>query len=287
MTAEVERVIDGHLHIMPLPMIKADALSLLRASYDDFESVAELMLHPTKLLNFLDAQGVEKAVLVNYVSPQVLGFTEEVNDWVAAFVKEAPDRLVACGSVHPRLCKDPASELKRIIYDLGVRVLKIHPPHQLFFPNDYRCGDAALEQVYKVAEESSIPIIFHTGTSIFPRARNQYGDPMFLDDVAVDFPRLKIVIAHGGRPLWTETAFFLLRRHSNVFLDISGIPPQRLLSWFPRVEEFAHKTLFGSDWPGPGVRSIRANVEQLCALPLSKAARKDILAETALRVFAL
>ena len=56
-------------------------------------------------------------------------------------------------------------------------------------------------------------------------------------------------MAHGGRPLWMNTAFFLIRRHPNVFLDISGIPPKTLLKYFPRLEEIASKTLFGTDWP--------------------------------------
>ena len=77
--------------------------------------------------------------------------------------------------------------------------------------------------------------MFHTGTSIFPGARNKYGDPIYIDDVAVDFPKLKILLAHGGRPLWMDTAFFLMRRHPNVYLDISGIPPKTLLKYFPRA----------------------------------------------------
>ena len=56
---------------------------------------------------------------------------------------------------------------------------------------------------------------------------------MYVDDIAVDFPKLKILLAHGGRPLWMNTAFFLVRRHRNVYLDISGIPPKTLLKYFP------------------------------------------------------
>ena len=67
----------------------------------------------------------------------------------------------------------------------------------------------------------------HTGTSIFPGARNKYGDPIYVDDVAVDFPRLKILLAHGGRPLWMDTAFFLVRRHRNVYLTLAASLPKR------------------------------------------------------------
>ena len=66
-----------------------------------------------------------------------------------------------------------------------------------------------LEIIYRAAEANGVPVMFHTGTSIFPGARNKYGDPIHVDDVAVDFPKLKILLAHGGRPLWMQTAFFL------------------------------------------------------------------------------
>ena len=87
---------------------------------------------------------------------------------------------------------------------LGIRVIKIHPPHQLFYPNDYLNGLNELELLYRAAEANGIPVMFHTGTSIFPGARNRYGDPMYIDDVAVDFPQMKILMAHGGvRCGWT------------------------------------------------------------------------------------
>ena len=99
------------------------------------------------------------------------------------------------------------------------------------------------------------------------------------------FPKLKILMAHGGRPLWMNTAFFLLRRHRNVFLDISGIPPKSLLKYFPRLEEIAHKTLFGTDWPGPGVPDIRQNLDEFRALPLSESTKETILSKTALSIW--
>jgi predicted TIM-barrel fold metal-dependent hydrolase len=114
------------------------------------------------------------------------------------------------------------------------------------------------------------------------KARNIYGDPIYVDDVAVDFPDLKIILAHGGRPIWTDTAFFLVRRHKNVYMDISGIPPNRLLSYFPRLELIAAKTMFGSDWAGPMVSSIRSNIDAFLSLPLSATIKQQVLRETAL-----
>jgi uncharacterized protein len=168
---------------------------------------------------------------------------------------------------------------------LGLQMIKIHPPHQLLFPNDYLTGAKELEIIYRAAEANGVPVMFHTGTSIFPGARNKYGDPIYVDDVAVDFPKLKILLAHGGRPLWMQTAFFLVRRHPNVYLDISGIPPKMLLKYFPRLEEIAQKTLFGTDWPGPGVPDIRKNLDEFRALPLITSVQEQILSKTALSIW--
>jgi predicted TIM-barrel fold metal-dependent hydrolase len=108
---------------------------------------------------------------------------------------------------------------------------------------------------------------------------------MYVDDVAIDFPRLKILLAHGGRPLWMDTAFFLVRRHPNVYLDISGIPPKALLQYFPRLEEIAHKTLFGTDWPGPGVPDVAKNLSEFRSLPLPEPVKDQVLSKTALEVW--
>jgi len=82
-----------------------------------------------------------------------------------------------------------------------------------------------------------------------------------------------------------STAFFLVRRHPNVHLDISGIPPRTLLKYFPRLEEIATKTAFGTDWPGPGVPDIKQNLADFRALPLSEAAKEQILSKTALALW--
>jgi predicted TIM-barrel fold metal-dependent hydrolase len=82
-----------------------------------------------------------------------------------------------------------------------------------------------------------------------------------------------------------ETAFFLLRRHPNVFLDISSIPPKSLLNYFPRLEEIAHKTLFGTDWPSPGVSDMKKNLDDFRALPLNDNARDQILSKVALKIW--
>jgi predicted TIM-barrel fold metal-dependent hydrolase len=277
-------ITDCHIHIQPLAMFKPEALALMKAKRPDFDRIEEYCRSPRALLGYLDSCGVDRAVLINYVAPEVIGFTAGVNDFVAGYCKADPARLIPCGSLHPRYSTNMLADVEHLLR-LGIRLIKIHPPHQLLYPNDYLNGVTELEIIYRAAEANGIPVMFHTGTSVFPNARNKYGDPMPIDDVAVDFPRLKILLAHGGRPLWMDTAFFLIRRHPNVYLDISSIPPRALLRYFPRLEEIAAKSLFGTDWPGPGVPDIKGNLDEFRSLPLSDAAKDQILTRTALAVW--
>jgi predicted TIM-barrel fold metal-dependent hydrolase len=280
-------VVDAHIHIQPWSQFRPEALRKMAERRVDLDLIKSLCADPDAFLKFLDAEGVDRAVLVNYVAPEVIGFTDEVNAFIGSYCRGREDRLVPVGGVHPRTAKDPAGDLQRIVERFGVRVLKLHPPHQLFRVNAYRDGGdlPGLAALYERASMLRVPILVHTGTSIFPAARNKYGDPMDLDDVAVDFPDLTIVMAHGGRPLWMETCQFLLRRHANLFMDISGIPPKNLLQYFPRLADLAGKTMFGTDWPGPGVPGVGSNVEAFRALPLPEDARKAILSGTADRVY--
>ncbi len=278
-------ITDCHVHICPLEAFKPEALKLMKAKRgDSFALIEECCRSPKAFLKHMDDAGIDRAVLINYVAPEVIGFTGAVNEFIAGYVKADKRRLIPCGSLHPRHTANVLADVENIVR-LGIRLIKIHPPHQLLYPNAYTTGVKELEIIYRAAEANGIPVMIHTGTSIFPGARNKFGDPIYCDDVAVDFPNLKILLAHGGRPLWMETAFFLIRRHKNVYLDISGIPPMRLLEYFPRLEEIASKTLFGTDYPGPGVPEIAENLKDFRELPLSGTVQEQILSRTALEVW--
>jgi hypothetical protein len=279
-------VIDLHVHLQPWEMLRPDVRAKMEQGRPDLDRIRACMDSPRALLQLLDETGVERVGVVNYVAPEVMGFTAEVNAWAARYCAEAPDRLIAFGSVHPALSADPGGEAERLL-DSGIRGLKVHPPHQVFPANAYRTGGpaAGIGQVYRVAEQRRAPVMVHTGTSVFPGARNVYADPMPCDDVAVDFPNLPLVLAHAGRPLHFETAFFLARRHRNVRLDLSGIPPRRLLTHLPRLTEIADQCLWGTDWPGPGVPDLRRNVEDFLSLGLPEGAYRGILHDNAARLF--
>src|SRR5260370_18997251 len=156
-----------------------------------------------------------------------MGFTREVNDWGADFTKNHRYRLLPVGSVNPLHEMKVRGGVRRVL-DLGIRMIKMHPLHQLFAANADGGELWQLAEIYRECESRGVQVMFHTGTSIFPRARNVFADPMPIDDVAIDFPRLNIILAHAGRPMYGETAIFLARRHANGRLDLSGIPPKSL-----------------------------------------------------------
>src|SRR5581483_2258884 len=182
-------------------MVRPDVLSMI----DDpsHRGAKEILSSPDHVLRFLDDNDIERACCINYVSPEVIGFTREVNDWIAAFTRDHRRRLIPVGSVNPRHERDVRGEIARVL-DLGIRMIKIHPPHQEFAANAYRADLPRLAEIYRECEARGVPVMIHTGTSVFPRARNVFADPMAADDVAVDFPKLNIILAHAGRPLYGE-----------------------------------------------------------------------------------
>jgi uncharacterized protein len=277
-------VTDAHIHVQPWWELRADVLEVMTRGRDDLPELQAIMKSPERLLRRLDQDGIARAVLVNYPSPDLMGFTDRVNEYVAGYCQAAPDRLIPMGGVHPRFAEDAAAEVRRAA-ELGVRALKIHPPHMAVAPNAYLHGLDALRTIYDEAQRLRLPVMIHTGTSVFPGARSRVGEPMAVDDVAVDFPDLKIVLAHGGRPLWMDQAFFLVRRFPNVHMDVSSIPPKAILRYFPRLAEVADKVLYGSDWPAPGVRSMADNLRDFRALDLPAAALEKMLESNAKAVF--
>lgn len=285
MTGERPGISDLHVHIQPWRQLKPDVVRVMRRGKESqWEFLLALMDDPKVLLDIMDERDIWRVGLINYPSPDIMGFDDSTNAFAAEYASAAPDRLLPYGGVHPRFTKDPEGQVEDLLH-LGIRCLKIHPPHQAYPANAHTLGLEALGRIYRRCEERGLPVLIHTGTSIFPGARCKYGRPMELDDVAVDFPDLVILMAHGGRPLWMDEAFFIMRRHQNVYLELSGIPPTKLLDYFPRLDEIGDRVVWGTDWPSPGVTDLRSNLEQFLALPLPDSLKDRITRTTPLELF--
>ena len=174
------------------------------------------------------------------------------NEEVAEAAQENSDIMMAFASIDPHKGKAGALEARRMVTDFGIRGFKFHPPMQNFHPYDRMAWP-----IYEVIAEHGLPAIFHTGHSGMGTGmpggggiRLRYGQPMLIDDVAVDFPGMKIILAHPSWP-WTDEALSMALHKPNVYIDLSGWSPK----YFPpQIIRYAntqlrHKFLFGSDFP--------------------------------------
>jgi predicted TIM-barrel fold metal-dependent hydrolase len=225
----------------------------------------------------MDLEGIARAVVLAEYAPNVTGVIP--SEFTAEFCS-ATDRLIPFGSVDLNSDVDAGTQAEHCIKELGCRGLKLLPPSQYFYPDDPRILPA-----YEVSQHLGVPVMFHTGTSLWPGTRIRYGDPLLLDDIANDFPELKIIMCHGGRPFWYQEAEWMLRRHQNICIDVSGIPPKQLPQAFPKMEKFPDRFLFGSDWPN--VVSVGDQVRQIRELDLDPRTTEALLWENAARLLGL
>lgn len=174
------------------------------------------------------------------------------NEEIAEAAQKNADIMIAFASVDPHKGKMGAREARRLIEEHGVRGFKFHPTVQGFYPYDKMAWP-----IYEVVAEHKLPAIFHSGHSGIGSGmrcggglRLEYSNPMHLDDVAIAFPDIQIVIAHPSWP-WQDEALSVAMHKPNVWLDLSGWSPK----YFPpQLVQYANtllkdRVLFGSDWP--------------------------------------
>lgn len=248
------KAIDFHVHIIPENLIH-EKLWLILSNFmkTNIEAYRKTCKNPDFLINLMGDE-IKKTVLIAYPARRFHGLGYGYVKSIAKYCSKYPDRLLLLGGLDftEPINQNEALEILEDQYSkLNVAGFKIHPVHQWIKPNAYReeeGGVKALEKLYQFACDHNLLVMVHTGTSVFPTSRIKYGDPIFLDDVATDFPNLKLIMSHGGRPIWMSTAFFLMRKFRNIYLDISGIPPRNLTTkYFPRLNEIADRVIYGSD----------------------------------------
>jgi len=181
-----------------------------------------------------------------------MGAKRVSNYEIADFAAQHSDICIPFASIDPHKGKLGAREARDLVENHGVRGFKFHGICQNISPAD-RVG----YPIYEVIAEHKLPAIFHTGHSGMGTGmrgggglRLKYGQPMLVDDVAVDFPDMKIILAHPSWP-WTDESLSMALHKDNVFIDLSGWSPK----YFPpQIIQYAntqlrHKMLFGSDFP--------------------------------------
>jgi predicted TIM-barrel fold metal-dependent hydrolase len=259
------RGIDFHTHPLLVREMVARYPELARAARETFHIGNTFQPLQTLLLE-LDAAGLEKAVVLPIDASATRGTTLYSNEQIAELCGMS-DRLVGFASVDPRQ-PDAPEELERAVKELGLRGLKLAPAMQEFFPDD-KC----LEPLYRRAADLSVPILFHAGMSWEPGSRLKYGHPMRFEDVAADFPKLRIVLAHMAWP-WVVDAVALALKYPNITLDTSALyfdNPRDFLEFamtrqvpltvFER--SLRKQVVFGSNYPRVEIKNMARAVRGL------------------------
>ena len=274
-----ETVIDFHVHLSLYETFTKDAFDFFAAAHpseEEYEAFCKKYSDPQTFLQLMDEKGVDYSVVLAEIAPLTTGVA--TNEMVKDFCQASP-RLIPFCTLNPYLHANMGKMLEDFILGQGFKGLKLYPPYNYFYPNDN-----FMYPLYAVAERLGIPVLFHTGSSIFANCRLKYGNPIYFEDVAVDFPDMKIIMAHGGRGPWYNEALSLIRLHKNVYIDVAGLPPKKLLEFFPDMERFAHKFIFGTDWPAVDVKK---NADIIRGLKISQEAVSKILGENARQLLGL
>jgi len=254
-------LVDAHVHVARLRTLSGDWQEWARAFgaraplHDLFG--ADGVPRPAEIDAHFATQGTDHVLLFSEYSPKVTGI-QPIED-VLPVVAANPARFRPVANLNPHLHYPVTRELARQV-GLGAVALKIHPVH-----GGFEARDRMLYPAYSWAEERGLPVIVHCGTSTFAGSVNSHGDPVLLDEVFRDFPDLVVVLAHGGRGWWYEQAAFLALMRPNVWLEVSGLPPQRLGDYYgSMLRRLADKMIFGTDWPGvPGVEHNARALEKV------------------------
>ena len=220
------------------------------------------------------------------VDERLTGRPQVSNDDVATFAEENSDIVMAFASVDPTRGAEALTEARRLI-KRGVKGFKLHPPLQQFHANDKMAYP-----FYEVIQEARLPVIFHTGHSGIGTGmpggggvRLKYGHPMDIDDVAVDFPDMPIIMAHPSFP-WQDEAISVCLHKRQVYIDLSGWSPKY---FSPVLIQYANtllkkKMLFGSDFPLITPDRWLADFEKIA---IKDEVRPLILKENAIQLFGL
>jgi predicted TIM-barrel fold metal-dependent hydrolase len=221
------------------------------------------------------------------VDERLTGRPPVPNEEVAVFAAENSDIVMAFASVDPTRGAEAVTEAKRLIAMGGIRGFKLHPPLQCFHAND-----KIAYPFYEVLAEAKLPAIFHTGHSGIGTGmpggggvRLKYGNPMDMDDVAVDFPDMPIILAHPSFP-WQDEAISVCLHKPQVYIDLSGWSPKY---FSPVLIQYANtllkrKMLFGSDYP---LITPDRWLKDFAEIDIREEVRPLILKENAMRLFGL
>lgn len=267
-------IIDVHCHVWDEQYMSEDLRNLIIAIAKELGFDPKLILNgtPERLVSEMDEACIDKTVIVGldyeYIFRGKVSY-KEYNNIVAEYLKEYPDRLIGLAGIDPRRGKEAIQELERCVEELGFKGVKLWPLTG-FYPDDQK-----YYPFYERVEDLGAIILCHTGLGP-TRTYLKYCRPIYVDTVAVDFPKIKIIMAHMSDP-WINEGVAVARKNPNVYLDISALELVFKMAPFAFFQNLLQakmscgieKILFGSDWPlFTPILSLKGYVEGLKKMKL-------------------
>ncbi len=240
-----------------------------------------VMLPLPEFINQMGEAEFDKIVLVN---PAIKGIpVRPMNEEVAKLLEAYPDKLIGFAGFDPNTGNQAVDDIEYAVQNLGFSGVKT-----VASTVELNINDKAFYPCYEKAEELDIPILIHTGSVIIKGTRVKYVHPLMIDDIAFDFPDLRIICAHLGGWQYMDT-INMLSHHNNVFADISFWPLNPnymdLVPWSLLEKIVPNKILLGSDYPAG--QTPKEAVEAVQRLPVSQSFKEKILGENAAKILGL
>lgn len=244
-------IVNAHVHLIELDRMmergRGFALPSGIAVFEEYRESLHL-LSEDELLRQMDEAGIDRSILFAVDAPIVYAS----NEYVHAVCRRHPDRLLGFASVRPQ-APDAVETFERAVQGLGMRGLKLHPPLQDFYPND-----EAVYPLYEKAVALDVPVVFHVGTTPFGSlCRLDQANPLLLDEVAVAFPEMRILLTHLGT-LWHQVALMVVEKNPNVFIDTAAYlyEIREIMTPETVARVGADRFIFGTDYPTPYVGQV-------------------------------
>lgn len=253
-------IIDVHTH---LPAYK-DVVPAQKLEFHSKWRPDRPVQIPVSWDDYLEAQKPADVSIVFHIArmdeqyyPDASWYSGNLNDATATFVGAYPEKLIGFMSLHPQ-APGCLEELERCRNDLGLRGVKLGANYQIFDPLEPR----ALA-IYAEAERHGLPLMLHQGTSPVREAPIRYADPLLIDEIAIRYPDLTIIMAHLGHP-WQVNTCVVVRKHPNVFTDLSAnfYRPYSFWEQMVKASEWGvlDKILFGTDYP---ITTVQETIDHL------------------------
>lgn len=192
---------------------------------------------------------VDKVCLIGYVMKPVGAYKPDLIEYIAQAIDKYPNRLIGFVTVDPLGGLKAVQEIEKAVNKFGFKGVKILPAYNYVAINDRR-----IWPIYEKAQELRIPVLVHTGLSSLPLAKTlDYNNPLLLEDVAIDFPELKLIAAHIGNP-WIGETLAMMLRFKNIYTDLANwarVPLFLLAQTLVRAKNDGsiNRVLWGSDYP--------------------------------------